>query len=142
MIRSQLPLLAVVAAIIFLAATRSLLSTNPVVIVLQLAAVGMNIWSRRSFPPATFRVSAAPGGPTLIRRGPYRIIRHPMYASALLFIWAAILSHLSAVTVAVGVIVTSIAGARVMAEERLLREQFPDYGQYARTTKAIIPFVI
>ena len=142
MIRSPLPLLAVIAVIIFLAATRSLFSTNPIVIVGQLAAIGLSIWSRRSFPPAAFRVSAAPGGSTLIRRGPYRIIRHPMYAAALLFIWTAILSHLSTINVAIGLVVTSLAAARVIAEERLLRQAFPDYAEYASATKAVIPFVV
>ena len=81
------------------------------------------------------------GGPSLIRRGPYRFIRHPMYSAALLLIWASIAGHLSLLTIGIGVVVTAVAVARVSAEERLLRAQYPDYPGYAQTTKALIPFV-
>ena len=142
MIASALPLLVIIAAILILALTHSLFVASPLVIAVQVAAVALNIWARRSFPPDAFRVSAAPGGSTVIRRGPYRFIRHPMYASALLFVWTAVVSHLSWLNVSIGVVVTAFAGARIVAEERLLRERFPEYVGYTGSTKAIIPFVI
>ena len=46
----------------------------------------------------------------VIRRGPYRAIRHPMYVAVLLFISTAVLSHLLLFTVAVGTIVTGGGG--------------------------------
>jgi protein-S-isoprenylcysteine O-methyltransferase Ste14 len=64
-----------------------------------------------------------------------------MYAAALLFIWAAVVSHVSAFTVAVGVVVSGIAIARVIVEERLLRTRYSDYDDYARATRALVPYV-
>lgn len=141
MITSAFPLLLFVAAIIVLAATGNLLSWSPLVIAVQVAAVALNVWARRSFQTGTFRISAAPGGLAIIRSGPYRFIRHPMYSAALLFIWAGVVSHASALTLAIGVAVTAVAIFRVFAEERMLRAEYPDYHDYARTTKALVPYL-
>jgi protein-S-isoprenylcysteine O-methyltransferase Ste14 len=65
-----------------------------------------------------------------------------MYSAALLFIWAAILSHESTWTLTLGVVVTLVVVFRLIAEERLLRTRYPEYGEYARSTKALIPFVV
>jgi protein-S-isoprenylcysteine O-methyltransferase Ste14 len=100
------------------------------------------IWARRSFPTKTFRVDATPSAETVIRRGPYRFIRHPMYFAALLFIWAAVLSHLSSWTVGIGAVVTIIATLRIVFEERFLRDRYPEYAEYAQVTKAVVPYVI
>jgi protein-S-isoprenylcysteine O-methyltransferase Ste14 len=135
-------LLIVIAAIVVLASTHTLFSSAVVVIAAQVIAVGIAIWARRSFPTKTFRVDATPSAETIIRRGPYRLIRHPMYSAALLFIWAAVLSHLSAWTVAIGVVVTITATLRVVLEERFLRNRYPEYAAYAQMTKAIVPYVI
>ncbi len=141
MITSALPLLFVVAAIVLLAATRNLFASSPFVIAAQVAALGLNVWARRSFQKGTFRVSAEPGGDSIIRRGPYRFIRHPMYSAALLFIWASVVSHLSALTLAIGISVTAVAIARVLAEERLLSVEYLEYADYARATKALVPYL-
>ena len=138
---STLPLAFIVVAIVGLAATGNLFSASPFVIGAQVAAVALNIWARRSFETGTFRVSAAPAGVMMMRRGPYRIVRHPMYSAVLLFVWVGIASHVSAATLAVGIAVTAVAVARVVAEERLLRVQYPDYQAYARTTGALVPYL-
>ena len=64
-----------------------------------------------------------------------------MYSAALLFVWAAVVGHRSRLTLAVGVAVTGVAVAHVIAEERLLREQYPEYPDYDRATKALVPYV-
>ena len=139
---SRYALFFVIGAVILLAATHSLFSSSAVVITAQILAVGILIWARRSFPTKAFRVDATPSAETVIRRGPYRLIRHPMYSAALLFIWAGVLSHLSLWTVAIGTVVTVVAALRIVFEERFLRDRYSDYAAYADVTKAIVPYLI
>jgi protein-S-isoprenylcysteine O-methyltransferase Ste14 len=141
MMTSALPLLFVITAIVVLAVTGNLFSASPFVIAAQVAAVGLNVWARRSFQGGTFRVSAAPCGTSIIRCGPYRVIRHPMYSAVLLFVWAAVVSHVSVLTLTIGIAATVLTIARVIAEERLLRAQYPEYDDYTRSTKALVPYL-
>ena len=142
MITSPLPLLVVVAAIAVLGVTGNLFAASPFVIPAQVAAAVLNIWARILFQRGTFRVTAAPGGAPIITRGPYRFIRHPMYSAALVFIWAGVASHLSELTLAIGIAVTAVVIARVVVEERLLRAKYPEYLDYSLSTKALIPFIL
>ena len=141
MIASPLPLLVVVAVMVALGVTGNLFSASPFVIAAQVAAVALNLWARVSFPKGTFRVTAGPGGAPILTKGPYRFVRHPMYLAVLIFVGSGIAAHLSAWTVAAGIAVTGVIVARVLVEERLLRAKYPEYLEYSRSTKALVPFV-
>ena len=139
---SRLASLVIVAGLVVLIATGSFFSASPLVIACQVGALVVAVWARRSFARGQFRFLPNPRSDALIRRGPYRFIRHPMYASAMLLIWATILGHWSLRSLAVGVVVTLAVIPRILDEERKLREHYPDYADYARSTRALVPFVV
>lgn len=139
---TRFALAAVIAALVLLGATGNLFSWSPPAIAAQLFAVALAVWARRSFPSGAFRVAAAPAAEGVIRRGPYRVIRHPMYAAALLLVWAAVLSHPSVLTVVVGVVLAGVVATRIVLEERLLRERYPEYAAYVGSTKALVPYLL
>ncbi len=79
----------------------------------------------------------------LVRTGPYRWIRHPIYTS-ILGMTLATLAGWTWWPMAVASLVFNLAGAevRIRAEERLLVARFGRvYAEYKRTTHAFIPFV-
>jgi protein-S-isoprenylcysteine O-methyltransferase Ste14 len=133
--------LVMVAAVVVLIATGNFYSPSPLVMACQIGAVALAVWARSVFAPGQFGATPTPRGQAVIRRGPYRLIRHPMYAAALLLIWATVLSHWSWLCLAVGAAVSLVLIPRIVDEERQLRERFPDYAEYARSTKALVPFV-
>ena len=135
-------LLVLLLAIAGLAWLHSLFSPSPFVIAGQVAAVALAIWSRRSFAQGSFRITASPAAETVLRRGPYRFVRHPMYAAAALFVWSSILGHWSLVNAAIGGVVLGNLALRITIEERLLRAHFADYAQYAQSTKCLVPFLL
>jgi len=64
-----------------------------------------------------------------------------MYASALAFIWSGIFGHYSLLNLLVGVIVTVVVAIRIMVEEKYLRESYPEYADFSRKTKLVVPFL-
>ncbi|MGD8632991.1 MAG: methyltransferase [Anaerolineales bacterium] len=129
-------------AFLYLLISGNLFSRSVFVIAGQLLAIALGIWSRQSFQAGQFNIHSEPIGGQLIRTGPYQFIRHPMYAAALLLLWSSIIGHLSAITIVVGMVVTIVVAIRIMTEDQLLLAWFPDYAEYSRTTKRIVPFIL
>jgi len=97
------------------------------------------IWDNAFAAPA---VQKQPGQ-TVVSTGAYAVIRHPLYTGNLLLfaggsLWIGSLAGLLGV-----VVILAFTVARILVEERLLRETLPGYAAYTRTVRArLIPFVL
>jgi protein-S-isoprenylcysteine O-methyltransferase Ste14 len=138
---SLLAFILMVFALAVLLMTQSLFSPNPVVILAQVAAVLLLVWARITFGRRSFHAGATPTPGGLVTTGPYRVIRHPIYTAVCLFGWAGVAAHWNLATAALGLLLFLGALIRMLCEERLLREAYPDYRDYAGRTKRMIPGV-
>ncbi len=78
----------------------------------------------------------------LISTGPYRIVRHPMYAGSLLLFLGAPLALGSWWGLLTGVPMLFVLAWRLIEEERFLVLRLPGYSEYRRKTRfRLIPFV-
>jgi len=78
---------------------------------------------------------------TLVDTGPYRLVRHPIYAGAILLAygWALVVhGWLTLVYATVLLVFFDIKSAR---EERWLASRFPAYPDYQRRVSKLIPFI-
>src|SRR5262245_714148 len=106
-----------------------------------LAAVGFAIWARLTLGRNWSGALASIGeNHELVVVGPYRYVRHPIYAGFLVDILAtAITLGTVASYLAVGVGLLAFL-MRIFIEEDLMRSQFPDaYPAYQAKTAALIP---
>jgi len=128
-------------ASLYLLISGNLFSINQFLVVQVLAVIVM-FWARRSFQPGQFNIHAEPKEGPMISSGPYKFIRHPMYSSALVIIWTGILGHFSTVNLVITVFVTVVVSIRIITEEQYLSAHYPSYLYYSGKTKLIIPFII
>ena len=120
----------------------AIFGAGPISITIQVIAALLMIWARLTFGIRSFHGTANPTAGGLVTTGPYKYIRHPIYAAILYFFWAGIAAHPSLVTVAVGLLATAFTVVRIVAEEKLLVTMYPEYEAYTRVTKRVIPFVL
>ena len=78
-------------------------------------------------------------GAQLVRRGAYRLVRHPVYAGLLVgaFGWA--LAWLSVAGVVFSALLVAFFDRKARREERWLRSRFPEYAAYAERVRRFIP---
>jgi len=78
----------------------------------------------------------------LIQRGPYRVVRHPIYSGLLLMIiGTAVLAGQVGGFIA---LVICFCGfwVKLRQEEALLSKHLPGYSEYMQRTKALVPFIL
>jgi protein-S-isoprenylcysteine O-methyltransferase Ste14 len=112
-------------------------------VALTAGGIAFAIWARVALGQNWSSQVTLKQGHELIRRGPYALVRHPIYSGMLL--------GLGGTAVSVGELRGLIALAlfivswwlKARGEERLMTEQFGEqYRSYQRDVKAVIPFVL
>ena len=105
------------------------------------AGIALGIYALSANRPGNFNIRPEPkSGGHLVRRGPYRHIRHPMYSAVMLAMLGMCIGYATpwrwAALVALGIVLVVKAGI----EEDAMMARHADYADYARTTKRFVPF--
>jgi protein-S-isoprenylcysteine O-methyltransferase Ste14 len=104
-------------------------------VVLGLWTLGYNRWGNFNIRPELR------SGARLVTGGPYRWIRHPMYASVLLGVGALVYADPRPWRVMLLVSLLLVLMTKAAREEAYLRAAFPEYSAYASRTWRLVPFV-
>lgn len=119
--------------------SRTWLGPVPVALVLAAqGAVAAGYWlvfwvmKTNSFAASTIGVEA---GQRVIDRGPYALVRHPMYTGMAITALAAPLALGSYVALPVFALIIPVLVYRLIHEERMLRENLPGYAEYCERTR-------
>ncbi len=81
-----------------------------------------------------------PAARGLVTRGPYRLVRHPLYLGELTFALGIALPLLSPFTAVVWLLLAGLQLRRAINEEQTLAAAFPSYSEYRSRTGFLIPF--
>lgn len=129
-------------AIVLVFVTGPLLATLPLYLVLEMFGGLIGVWALVAMRLATFSVMPdvkATG--QLIRQGPYRWIRHPMYLAVLLVTGALVADTPTWPRLVIwGVLLLDIL-LKIHHEERLLVAHYPAYATYRQQSKRLIPYL-
>ncbi|MBI5403767.1 MAG: isoprenylcysteine carboxylmethyltransferase family protein [Ignavibacteriae bacterium] len=124
-----------------LAATGKVIPENIFLLILLISSFLLALWAMLIMK---FHFNAAPevlDGAELNTRGPYRLIRHPMYTSLLGLGSAWIINDFTFFRLFILLILIANLIIKISYEEKFLKEKFPDYSEYSKKTKRLIPFI-
>jgi protein-S-isoprenylcysteine O-methyltransferase len=121
-------------------------AVNPVIscigVIICLIGMVFNIWARQKLGKNWSQAASAKKEQELITSGPYRYVRHPMYAGGITACLGSAFV-MGGAWIFLFVILGGIFLWRVGVEDRIMEQQFPDeFPAYKQSTKALIPFVL
>ena len=110
-------------------------------VLLTAAGLGFSVWARRHLGRNWSAYVTVKQGHTLIRTGPYRIVRHQIYAGILLaFLGLVALEGEWRAVIALAIAAVAFVW-KSRREEKRMRATFPEYEEYRRQTAALVPLV-
>ena len=113
----------------------------PDAFVLAAGAVALGLWALSANRPGNFNIRPLPrAGGQLVRSGPYRWIRHPMYSALLLGGAACARAAVTPLGWAALLALALVLAAKAAVEERALLQRHPDYRAYRQHTHRFLPF--
>jgi protein-S-isoprenylcysteine O-methyltransferase Ste14 len=129
--------------ILMILASGPLLAVNRLLLAAEAGGIALGLWSLAAMGRKNLNVPpTVREGAELITCGPYRFIRHPMYASVLVTFWALIIDRFTLLRLIAGMILTADLTIKMIYEEGILKRHFRDYPAYMERTKRIIPFLL
>ncbi|HEY6952519.1 MAG TPA: isoprenylcysteine carboxylmethyltransferase family protein [Bacteroidota bacterium] len=131
-----------VIALVALIYLGGLFSTSIPVIVIQVLSASLMVWARITFGSRSFHYAANATKGGLVTTGPYRYVRHPIYASIIYFAVAGVAGNWSLTNALLAGVVCAGAAIRIFCEERLIVVEYPEYTEYASRTRRVLPFIL
>jgi protein-S-isoprenylcysteine O-methyltransferase Ste14 len=86
-------------------------------------------------------ISLVPEARRLVTRGPYALVRHPLYLGEMVAIAGVALQHLSVWALLLLCFAWAFQFQRMRYEERVLFQSFPEYADYMARTARLLPGV-
>jgi protein-S-isoprenylcysteine O-methyltransferase Ste14 len=140
-LRSYIHVFIQFVTLIYLSFSGSFLG-HPFWIFVEVFGVIIGVWSVWLMNRSVLSVYPEPNeGIKLIQSGPYKIIRHPMYASLFLVFVPMVIANASTINLIVLLVFTINQILKLLYEEQLLRKTTKGYSQYMQSTWRIIPFI-
>jgi len=119
------------------------LIANDLFILVQILGFIISSWGVLAMKMGNFNIQPEVKINALFRsKGPYKIIRNPMYTGLILFFIASIISNYSSLRLSVLTLLIIVFIEKIKLEEQFLYERFGRvYSEYKSETYRLIPFI-
>ena len=110
-------------------------------LVLQIISLGLGFWGILTMSIGNFNIQPEVKSNSLVKSGPYKWIRNPMYTAVILFYLPIVVHNSNWMNVFVFLVLIVTLIVKIFSEELFLEERFGEhYIDYKKETKRLIPF--
>jgi protein-S-isoprenylcysteine O-methyltransferase Ste14 len=128
--------------IILIGITGPIIADNIMILIGEIVGVILMVWAIWTMKLNNLNISPdLKNNSILVLSGPYKLIRHPMYASVLLVTLMLVINHLTLWRVGFWLVLSIDLYFKFIYEEKLLLTKYSEYSDYMSKTKRLIPFI-
>ena len=118
----------------------SLKNISLLTIIFILLSAALMFWAIIAMQKSKLSILPEPSAnATLITKGPYRFIRHPMYTAILLGSLGLLINQFTWLRLAIVISLAIVLLIKLNLEEKMLSQKFDAYKEYMKHTKRIVP---
>jgi protein-S-isoprenylcysteine O-methyltransferase Ste14 len=130
------------AALVAIFLTGPLFAAHPILLVVEGLGLLVGVWAVLAMGLFNFNITPDPKrSAELVTRGPYALIRHPMYTSLLLLTLPLLIDSFSFLRLIFWLILLVDLVFKLDYEEGLLQDKLPGYRDYMSRSKRLLPFI-
>lgn len=122
--------------------TGPIFPSNIFLLIIELSGVVLGIWAIAVMGIGRFNIVPDPKEDShIVTRGPYKMIRHPMYLSLLLFTLPLLIADFTIWRAAFWLLLLVDLILKLNYEETLLEKKLAGYSEYKQQSYRLIPFI-
>ncbi|MDN3643561.1 isoprenylcysteine carboxylmethyltransferase family protein [Lutimonas halocynthiae] len=116
---------------------------NGIFLIIQMIGLSLALWSVFVMGIGRFNIQPeVKKEARLITKGPYKVLRNPMYSGLILFFGATVFQTLDIVHISVFVILIIVLLYKIILEEKYLSQKFgSSYNEYKEKSYRLFPFI-
>jgi len=132
-----------ILATVFILVSGPIVTPTVLYILIQVFGLLLIIWALIAIKVSKKHTRhALPEGYFLITKGPYEIVRHPVYAGFLLIMVSIVEIEFTFLRLVALLILCGAILMKILREEHTMTEEVHEYKEYKEKTKAIIPYLL
>ena len=109
---------------------------------LVLLGVFISLWGIFVMRKSTLRITPEVAkSARLIKNGPYKFIRHPMYTGLIIACFGALIAEITFIKIVFYTILLTDLVIKLKYEEGILEKHFSEYKEYREKTFKLLPFI-
>jgi len=131
-----------ILATVFILVSGPVFTPTVLYILIQVFGLLLIIWAVITIKSKHRKRHDLPQGYFFAEHGPYEIIRHPIYAGFLLIMFSAVEIEFTFLRLVALLILCAALFMKILREEYTMTQEVPEYREYKKKTKAIIPYLL
>lgn len=132
-----------ILATVFIFVSGPLFKLTVLYLLIQIFGLLLIIWAILAIKAGKKHTKhSLPEGYFFIAKGPYEIVRHPVYAGFLLIMFSIVEIEFTFFRLIALLVLCAMIMMKIIREEYTMTEEIHEYKEYKKKTKALIPYLL